>query len=232
MKGKAGPRPGPVKKKDAPKEKPAPEKKAKKAAGYKPGPDVKAPKAAEAKPGHNNGPREMNEDDVRALYGSHKKTYLELLKAKNDAASEFTRNCKLFRADLGADAIANIKLMIQLDTPAGEALVRERINREVKVARWAGVPVGTQGDIFEVIDRAPADEKAYELGKRHALAGQRAENPHSPPVKAYHEYIRGYQDGNAIAAKGIKQKQKPPKDDEFSPDLNNSTDAPPAPSLN
>lgn len=155
--------------------------------------------------GHNSGDTPgLSEDQRIALTFVHKRAYENALAAKKKADAEFKNVAKLARAELGSDAIDDIKDMIAMETEEGELAIKAAIERQLRVARWMGLPYGAQAGLFDNIDRTPAVEKAYANGKRDGLAGASQNNPHDPSVPQHGEYLRGWQDGQAVIAAGIR----------------------------
>lgn len=179
-------------------------------------------------PGHNSIP-ELTDDQRFALTAMHKKVIARIMVAQQELANDLRNAKKLAKSELGPYAIDDIKDMIALETEEGEAKHKAEVERRVKVARWMGLPVGTQGSIFEAVDREPAEDKAYHLGKRHGLAGDTQQNPHSPGAPQYQRYLDGFHDGNAVLAQGIRPFPKEKDEDEL--DALDPADNPPEPTL-
>lgn len=160
---------------------------------------------AEANIGHNQGPRELTDDERFALSVIHKRAYEKSLAAKKAADADLKNTCKLLKAELGANALADIKDMIALETPEGEAALKAEIERKIKVARWLGLPIGAQGSIFDEADRQPAVDKARAEGKRHGLSGDACSPPHDPSTPQYQSWIEGWQEGQTVLAGDFRQ---------------------------
>lgn len=134
---------------------------------------------------------ELTAEHRRALGFHHKEHYAVALAAKKKAEADFKNICKRALADgISTD---DIKLLIKLDSPEGEAELRAELNRQIEVARWAGSEVGTQFSFLDEPDRTPIEERAYEEGK---VAGYKAAAA-QPPYEgaAEQEWLRGYHDG-------------------------------------
>ena len=142
-------------------------------------------------PGHNS---ELTDEQLQVLVFQHKKEYAAALVKKKEADAALKNVCKKAKAELGAGAMDDIKLAMELDSDEGQARLREKMEREARVARWFGMDVGTQGSLFGE-DRAPRDEKIRAEGKRAGLAGvQRIPPTHYAQQDAEHWYL-GYDDG-------------------------------------
>lgn len=163
------------------------------------------PKPEEPSVGHNSDATpELTEDQSIALTFLHKKAYVAALAVKKKADADLKNVCKLAKSELGDGGIDDIKDMIALETEEGEKQLKAKIDRQMRGARWMGLPFGAQGSMFDQVDRTPAVEKAYANGKRDGLAGEPQHNPHDPSVPQYAEYLRGWQDGQAVLAQGIR----------------------------
>lgn len=149
--------------------------------------------------GHN----QLTDDQRAALTFDWKKKYSEALAAKKAADAAIKLVCKGARADLGDTAVDDIKDMIALATAEGEAKVQANIERQMKVARWMGMPMGAQSELFGE-DRTPAVDRAFALGKKAGLAGEPCQPPHSNETPQYAKWMEGFHEGQAVLAKGIK----------------------------
>lgn len=163
---------------------------------------VGGPDAAPPAPRDHNA---MSDDQEQKLTRDHAARRQLLLKAETDAKAARLKFDKVIKADLGEFGLANIKLLEKLESDKGEDEIKADLDRRAKVARWAGLQVGTQGSLFED-DRRTMNEKAYAEGKRDGLKGADPKSPYSG--EAGQEYMRGWHDGQAITLSGIK-KTKP-----------------------
>lgn len=146
-------------------------------------------------PGHN-GPVELTDEQRQALFFQHKKAYSAKLEAKKRADAELKNTCKLAKAELGKGAVSDIKLAIQLETDGGDAEFKERIEREMRVARWMGASAGTQFDMFDM-SGVPADERAFDEGKRDGMEGKPQSAAYHPGTPQLNKYIEGWNAGQA-----------------------------------
>lgn len=158
-------------------------------------------------PGVGHNLEAMTDDQIAALTFQHKRKYHEALGAKKLADAAFKNVCKIAKAELGDDAVSNIKDMIALETEEGEILHKTEMARKAKVARWMGLPLGAEPDMFGE-DRTPAVDRAFAAGKKIGLAGEPCQPPHDPSTAQYTKWMEGFHEGQAVLAKGIK-----PKDD-------------------
>lgn len=158
---------------------------------------------------------ELTDDEKRALLFIHKREYQATLEAKKKADAEFKNACKLAKAECGKNAVADIKDLIALETPEGEAAHKDEIERKLRVARWAASPLGTQFQFFE--SGGPAVDAAFEAGKTAALDGKDRSPPHDPSVPQYTRWIEGWDAGQEILLSDFRDKIARKEDVEAEP---------------
>lgn len=149
--------------------------------------------------GHNSEPDPLTEDERIALTFVHKRSYEAALAVKKKADADLKNAAKLAKADLGDEAVPDIKSMIELETEEGERKFKKEVERRVRVSRWMGLPVGQNGNLFDAVDRTPGVDRAAAAGKRQGLAGDRMSCPHDPSTPQYTAFVTGYQEGQKIA---------------------------------
>lgn len=157
--------------------------------------------AAPGKPGHNS---QLTDDERRALTLHHKRAYemadsiVEKAKADRSAVAELAKH------DLGKGVVAEIKEMIAF---ADTKKLKGALERTMRLARWLGLPVGTQSQMFEAVtDHA-------EEGKTAGMSGDKCEPPQHLAQDATQKWISGWHEGQTILASAFKKKRDP-KDDE------------------
>lgn len=168
------------------------------AAGGKTGGPEPAPAPG---PGHNG----MSDDEKAVEFFAHQKRWVAARAALKIAEEDA-------KTALGKQAIRDFRTSLQLETPEGEARVKERMEAQLRVARWMAKSVGTQASFLDDDDRTPATERAYAEGKRDGLAGDPCKPAYAPELEQYREYMRGFHDGQAVLARGIKP--IPPSDED------------------
>jgi hypothetical protein len=155
------------------------------------------PKDKHGQPGHNST---LNDEERRALTLHHKKLYEAadalVEKAKKDRAAVGD----LAKADLGKGALADIKDMI---LAANDKKMKAIVERTLRLARWAGLAVGTQTNLFEPV----ADP--FEDGKTAGMHGDACEPPKNLAVDAAQKWIAGWHDGQSVLASAFKKKREP-----------------------
>lgn len=137
---------------------------------------------------------QLNDDQLQVLFFQHKNMIGQRLAAKKKADAEFKNACKIAKAELGKNAVEDIKLAAELDTEEGEAILKDRIERQLRVARWMGASVGTQFAMFDE-DRTPAADRAEAEGKRDGLEGKPRKCDYAPSTEQYRKYMAGYDKG-------------------------------------
>lgn len=151
----------------------------------------------------------LNDDQVAALTFQHRDKYKIALAAKKKADADLKNACKIAKAELGDGAIDDIKNLIALESDDGEKKLSDRVNAILRVARWQGVKIGTQFDMFN-------SEKSqhYEDGKRSALSGEPRKPPTSlsPGSQAYNDWLLGHADGNTSRNAALAGKAAEPGD--------------------
>lgn len=161
---------------------------------------------------------EMTDDQRHALTAQWATKLREAEKRVKDIRSDI-------KAELGSDGPKDVKLFIKLLSHEGEAAAKADMESRVRVMRWLGIPLGTQAELFPIVDVRPSSDVAYEAGKRYGLEGEPCCNPHDPSVPQYDAWMNGYQDGQAIL---IETKLRPmpaqPADDGYGESEQHSDD--------
>lgn len=152
-------------------------------------------------PGHNA----LTDDKLQALTFQHKRKFEAALASKKKADADFKNACKLAKAECGDDAVDLIKDLIALEDAEGEATLKTRIERQLRAARWMGLAIGAQPDLFGE-DRTPSEDRAFAEGRRHGIAGEPCRPPHDPSTVQYRRYNDGFYEGQSVLAASMKPK--------------------------
>lgn len=147
-------------------------------------------------PGHNST---LTDDEKRALTLHHKRAYEAADALVEKAKADRTAIADLAKSDLGKGALADIKDMILADNPKKMKGVLERAQR---LARWAGLKVGTQPQLFEA-----AEIDRHEEGKTAGMSGVTCEPPKNLAQDAQQLWIAGWHEGQTILASAFKKKR-------------------------
>lgn len=147
-------------------------------------------------PGHNSA---LTDDEKRALTLHHKRAYEAADALVEKAKADRTAIADLAKSDLGKGALADIKDMILADNPKKMKAVLERAQR---LARWAGLKVGSQPQLFE----AAATDHTEE-GKTAGMSGATCEPPKNLAHDAAQKWIGGWHEGQTILMAAFKKKR-------------------------
>jgi hypothetical protein len=156
-----------------------------------------------AKRSHNSA---LSDDERRALTLHHVRLYMAADALVEAAKADHKRVVDQAKADLGKGAMADIKDLI---AAKDEAHVKGTLERHLRIARWAGLPVGTQLQMFDIMP----DDKAHEEGKVAGMAGETCQPPVHWPASAHQRWIEGWHKGQAVLASAFAKKREKPEDD-------------------
>jgi ribosome modulation factor len=156
--------------------------------------------ADSAKP--NNAP--LTDEQQQALFFEHQKAYKAALEKKKAADAAFKNQCKLIKSE--GTSVKDIKAAIDLESEGGEERLREEIERKHRIARWLGLPVGTQPSFFDEADRTPSIDKAMADGKRAGLKGESATPPKHYGGQQQGAWMEGWHEGQAVLMNRMGQK--------------------------
>jgi hypothetical protein len=146
--------------------------------------------------GHNSA---LTDDEKRALTLHHKRSYEAADALVEKAKADRTAIADLAKSDLGKGALADIKDMILADNPKKMKATVERMQR---LARWAGLKIGSQPQLFEAveIDR-------FEEGRTAGMSGATCEPPKNFAQDAAQLWITGWHDGQTVLMAAFKKKR-------------------------
>lgn len=175
---------------------------------------------------------ELSDDERRALMLHHKKGYQLAERAVDEAKAVVTSRkadmkalVKRAQREYGAEIVSEIQTAILLEEPGGKLALEAEVARKFKVARWLGLPVGTEPTMFEMQDRRPAVDIAYDNGKAAGMEGDVCQPPHDPSVPQYQRWMEGWHDGQEILASAFK-KLEPLDVPSEAPNTADTSDAP------
>lgn len=157
---------------------------------------AKKKNGADIGPGHNSA---LTDDEKRALTLHHKRAYEAADSLVEKAKADRTAIADLAKSDLGKGALADIKDMILADNPKKMKSVLERAQR---LARWAGLKVGSQPQLFEAATVDHGEE-----GKTAGMSGATCEPPKSLAADAQQKWIAGWHEGQTVLASAFKKKR-------------------------
>jgi len=137
------------------------------------------------------------DDDVKAM------TFFGFAKRWQAAKDTLAILEEEAKAKLGKHAVRDIRTWALLKDENGEEKLKEKIEAQMRIARWLGLAMGTQAELFGE-DRTPSVDRAYAEGKRDGLAGDPCKPDYAPELEQYRKYMDGFHEGQSILAKGIK----------------------------
>lgn len=156
---------------------------------------AKKKNGADPGPGHNSA---LTDDEKRALTFHHAKLFAAADALVEKAKADRTAVMDLATSDLGKGGKADIKDILLTDTPKKMKAV---VERTLRLARWAGLPVGTQQALFEPVSNH------FEEGKRAGMQGDTCEPPKSLAADASQKWIGGWHEGQTILMAAFKKKR-------------------------
>lgn len=160
---------------------------------------------AKAAKGHNRP--ELTEDEQRALTYSWKAKFEKQQAVVAKAKSDLRAIEDGAKSELGKNAVKDIKEMILIEQPGGNASVQAAVERQLRLSRWVNSPVGSQFEFFE--DRRPAVDRAFEEGKTAGLQGLPRKPPYDASVPQYNRWMDGWHAGNDVLLSDFQSKLKP-----------------------
>lgn len=155
---------------------------------------------------HDNTKNTLSDDDILALTLQHKRKYESALAAKKKASADFLNCTKLIKSELGDAGISDIKDMIAADSDDYEVKLRADLERKARLARWLGLEIGTQANLFAPT-QVSQHERGYSEGKRAGLSGDPCKTDFAPGTDGYDGYMKGWHEGQAVNAAQIKKKE-------------------------
>src|SRR5215467_11760667 len=132
--------------------------------------------------GHNS---RLSDDERRALTLHHRRLYEAADALVEKAKSDRKAITDQAKANLGKGAMSDIKDMIACKD---EKVAKGNIERALRLARWMGLPVGTQVSMFD----APVDDRAKNDGLTAGMEGKACEVPHHYAVTEHQAWIGGW----------------------------------------
>lgn len=141
--------------------------------------------------GHNLSP-----DQRHALVLLHRRRFKEIDAREKLVKAEKRNLGKVIKADLGDYGLDQIKTLIRMETPEGEAAVTAEIAALRQAASWA---VGEDGQLEMFADKKPVGEtKAFMDGKLAGMDDLALNNPFGAGTSDAEDYARGWQRGRAV----------------------------------
>lgn len=148
---------------------------------------------------------QLNDEQLQVLFFQHKREVKSLIGQHEAAKAEAKRLGKLVTQGYklaAAEGISReeLELAIKLETDEGLRELQVRREREERVARWMGEPLGSQSDLV-----GDAQEEA---GKRAAMSDELRKPPSQLGQRDAQRWLKGFDKGveamNAQRAGGFK----------------------------
>jgi hypothetical protein len=146
--------------------------------------------------GHNSA---LIDEEKRALTLHHKRAYETADALVEKAKADRSAIADLAKSDLGKGALADIKDMIVADNPKKMKAVLERAQR---LARWAGLAIGSQPQLFEA-----AQVDHHEEGKTAGMSGLICQPPKMLAEDAAQLWISGWHEGQTVLMAAFEKKR-------------------------
>jgi hypothetical protein len=142
-------------------------------------------------------------DEEREAFLVHRTTWNNI-EAKRATFKRLEAEAK---AALKADgfSVKQMKIADDLATETGEKKIQGEVKDRLQVARWLGLAMGSQLDLFEEPDRTPIVDRAYDAGKMASMNDKPAKPPHAPETEAYKAWMSGYHDHQATIVPGAQR---------------------------
>lgn len=137
---------------------------------------------------------------MRELARHHMGDYIKRKAALSKAQRDMQNLGKTVKAD--GLTMRQIKLMVELSTPEGEAAWRMTIANDLLAAQYQGATIGQQLALFLEPDRTPAIDTAYDEGVRDSMDGKTAKPDYHPSTPQHANYMKGYHDETERRVKG------------------------------
>lgn len=160
--------------------------KAERAAIDKRAKEWKRPKPS-AKPAEARTVEALNDDQLQTLFFQHKKKLKALIASQKIAATAVKEAYALAKAE--GVSKKEIEIALGFETEDGEKRAAADAERIYRVARWMGVAIGTQADLFE------GAAKHHEAGKRAAMSDEPRKPPTNLSNKDSQAWMEGFNEG-------------------------------------
>jgi len=162
-----------------------------------------ADKPKRKKNGHAKPTAEkLSDDQRRVLLGHHKRKIVPLLEAERLAKSTVTKAYEIAKSE--GITKKEIQILIALDSEEGENGLTLEVERIMRIARWSGVKLGSQLDLFA----KPEGDLIFEEGRTAALNDLPARPPAHHGQKAAQRWLEGHAEGrdtlNRVRGEGFR----------------------------
>ena len=144
----------------------------------------------------------INDDQERALFLDYLQKLPALLKARKDAVDAIN----IFHKQAKSEGFLKVdfETALAMQGADGEKRRKAAIARDLTIARWLGLDLGAQLDLFVQDERVPAADRSFEEGKSQAMLGISLKCDYAPDTEQYRKFAEGWHAGQDILAKGFK----------------------------
>lgn len=142
---------------------------------------------------------QLGEQDLQRLFFQHKRKLKPLLLAEATAKAAVTKAYEIAKKE--GITKKELQLAIAMETDEGEEKIGAEVARTLRVARWMGIKLGTQLEMFGKDDPA---EKDFEDGRRAALDDQ----PRKPPNHLSNAAQERWMSGHAAGTKQMNESRE------------------------
>lgn len=136
----------------------------------------------------------LTEDQQAALFFQHKNKIVALREKLASVNSELRTAFKVAKSE--GFTKKEIDFAIALEDDEDDKIQKERL-RQNQIARWLGVPLGTQAELDLQPDRRSIEEKAAAEGKKAGMNGETLNPPYAPGTPGYEPYVEAWHLGQA-----------------------------------
>lgn len=165
--------------------------------------EARAAKAPKAQTTKASPKADRNEDQDRALFLQALPKISNLKAALATANANLRNGYKQAKAD--GFAKSDFEEAFKMQGAEGEKVKKAAISRSLRIARWLGLDLGSQLDMFEQDERVPAADRSFEEGKSQAMQGISLKCDYAPETEQFRKFAEGWHEGQAVLSKGFKK---------------------------
>lgn len=136
----------------------------------------------------------LTEDQQAALFFQHKNAIIALKEKLASVNGSLRSAYKQAKAE--GFTKKEIDFAIKLEDDEDDSIQKER-QRQNQIARWLGVPLGTQTELDLEPDRRSVEEKAAAEGKKAGMNGETLNPPYDPGTPGYESFVEAWHQGQA-----------------------------------
>jgi hypothetical protein len=142
---------------------------------------------------------------MAALFFQHKNTIIALRDQVASVSGKLRSAYKVAKSE--GFSKKEIDFAISLEDDEDDKIQKERL-RQNQIARWMGIPLGTQTELELEPDRRSIEEKAAAEGKKAGMNGETLSPPYAPGTAGYEPYVEAWHLGQAAIFSVQKMKSE------------------------